>query len=128
MIVLARPEGAANLQEVMSAAVGSSKEEAGLAGWHRLASFSQQGEAQWELLGSERAATLQKSLTHFARLACCDYLCPKVELASDWSSDGSSEDEQEVPKDGLVLLDAQGGPVSVLQQSWKEMMQQKLNL
>lgn len=110
-------------------AAGSSTEQhGGLASWNRLAGFSEQGEAQWELLGSLQAAVLQKSLTQFARLACCDNLCPKMELSSEWISDGSSQDGQEVPKEGLVLLDAQGGPISVLQQSWKEMMQQKMNL
>ncbi len=124
--MLARPAGAPSLQEVISAAVGSSTEQdGGLAGWQRLAGFSQEGTAQWEVLDSQRAVALQKSLMQFAKLACCHYLCPKVELPSDWSSDGGV-DEQETPAEGIVLLDANGGQVSVLQQSWKEMMQQKL--
>lgn len=125
-MVLSRPPGAPSLQEIICAAAHPSAEVEvhTLEQWHKLGGFSQEGQAQWEPLGSQPAAELKESLAQFARLACCDYLCPRMDLPSDWSSDGAAAPEN--GQRGLVLLDAQGGPVSVLQQSWKEMMHQKL--
>jgi len=125
-MVLARPPGAPSLQEIIIAASNPSAEGEShtLEQWHKLGGFSQEGQAEWEPLGRQPAADLKESLAQFARLACCDYLCPRMDPPSDWNSNGAA-----APGDGqrgLVLLDAQGGPVSVLQQSWKEMMQQKL--
>lgn len=128
LTVLSRPVEAPSVQDIMAllVAVGEGQKE-GLASWHRLVGFNQEGKAEWEVLGSRRAATLQKRLSQFARLACCAYLCPHMNAPNDWSHDGMLDDESEGPQEGLVLLDARGGPVSVLEQSWKEMMQYKLN-
>lgn len=128
--MLSRPVGAPSVQDIMASLVALGEEQKeGLASWHRLIGFNEQRKAEWEVLGSKRAATLQKRLSQFARLACCTYLCPRMDVPNGWpwNHDGMLEDESEKPQDGLVLLDAQGGAVSVLEQSWKEMMQQKLN-
>ncbi|BDA50517.1 hypothetical protein COCOBI_16-1930 [Coccomyxa sp. Obi] len=128
LTVLSRPVGALTVQDVMASlvALGEGQKE-GLASWHKLVGFNQQGKPEWEVLGSQRAATLQKRLSQFARLACCAYLCPHMDVPNDWSHDGMLDDESEGPQEGLVLLDAHGGPVSVLEQSWKETMQQKFS-
>ena len=122
LTVLSRPAGSDSLQDVMTSLMAES-----LDSWHRLVGFNEQGEAEWEVLGIERAASFQKHLSNFSRLVCCTYLCARIDWPSLWTYDGMRFDKSGGPQDGLVLLDAGGGPVRVLEQSWKEMMQQKMS-
>jgi hypothetical protein len=95
-------------------------------GWQRLDSLGDR-EAVWRPLGSQAAAAIGEQLRPFVRLACCDYLCPHMQLFSDWSDGGGSGDEEEdAGRAGIVIIDAQGGPVTVTQRSWKQMMESKL--
>lgn len=129
--MLRRPDNrAASIQNAIAAA-GSDDFAELVESWQKLVDIGGgEGNAAdagtWEPLDSRDAATLSQQLRALAKMACCDYLAPHIKLHSDGSDDGSSAEQADETPAGLVILDANGGPVTVLQQSWKQMMESKL--
>ena len=94
-----------------------------LSQWQRLSTFGNDSSPIWTPLELPGVASLLEPLRAAQCLDCCR-----------WLTDDSKSSESNVRGDqtgalrdhGLVLLDAAGGEVSVLQQSWTEMMAAKI--
>ena len=124
LTVLMRPLGAPALEELLS----SSSQEglmARLGQWQRLSSFGNDSLPIWTTLDTQGIASLIEPLQSFKGLGCCKHLID--DEGGDHSLDSGVEEHETLQRDhGLVLLDAAGGEVSVLQQSWTEMMAAKI--
>ena len=93
--------------------------------WQRLSSFGKDSSPIWTTLDSAGVASLIEPLQSFKSLECCQHLIGNEEGEHGLAS--RVEEHETVQRDhGLVLLDAAGGEVSVLQQSWTEMMAAKI--
>ena len=124
LTVLMRPVGAPALEELLS----SSSHEgmmARLGQWERLSSFGNDSSPIWTALSSQGVASLIEPLQSLKGLECC-HLLVGDEKGEDSLAGGVDEHETLQRDHGLVLLDAAGGGVSVLQQSWTEMMAAKI--
>ncbi|CAL5229303.1 g12603 [Coccomyxa viridis] len=125
LTVLMRPAGAQSLEDLIC----SSSEEgmtARLGQWQRLSSFGKDSSPTWAPLDVQGVASLLQQLHAFRGTECCRWLAEDDNVGQS-SSDTVREDQGGVSGDhALVLLDAAGGEVSVLQQSWTEMMAAKI--
>ncbi len=125
LTVLMRPPGAQSLEDLIC----SSSEEgmtARLGQWQRLSSFGNDSAPIWTPLDVQGVASLLQPLHAFRSTECCRWLAEDDEVGQS-SNGAASEDETGVLGDhALVLIDAAGGEVSVLQQSWTEMMAAKI--
>ena len=93
--------------------------------WRRLSSFGNDSSPIWAALDSQGVASLMEPLQSFKGLDCCQFLIGDENSEHTLTSGG--EEHETLQRDhGLVLLDAAGGEVSVLQQSWTEMMAAKI--
>ena len=125
LTVLMRPPGAQSLEDLIC----SSSEEgmtARLGQWQRLSNFGKDSAPVWTPLDDQGVASLLQPLHAFRSTECCRWLAEDDEVGQS-SNSTVKEDEASVLGDhALVLLDAAGGEVSVLQQSWTEMMAAKI--
>jgi hypothetical protein len=121
LTVLLRPMGAQAMNDLLA----SSSEEgltARLGQWQRLSSLGDGSLPVWTGLDALGVASLLEQVQAFRRTESCRWL-----VQQDGSEQGSSELQDAPVKDhALVMLDAAGGEVSVLQQSWTEMMAAKI--
>lgn len=94
-----------------------------LSQWQRLSNFGNDSSPIWTPLDIPGVASLLEPLRATQGLDCYRWLTD-----DNKSSESSArEDQRDALRDhGLVLLDAAGGAVSVLQQSWTEMMAAKI--
>ena len=93
--------------------------------WQRLSSFGNDSSPIWTPLDSQGVASLIEPLQAFKGIDCCQHLIGDEE--GEHSLVSGVEEHESLQRDhGLVLLDAAGGEVSVLQQSWTEMMAAKI--
>lgn len=124
LTVLMRPKGAQSLEDLLS----SSTEEGMIARvgqWHRLSSIGSGSSPVWTELDVKGVASLVEPLRAFKGMDCCRWLTDEDE--GDQSSTSTAGKEFSRRDDhGLVLVDAAGGEVSILQQSWTEMMAAKI--
>ena len=93
--------------------------------WQRLSSFGNDSSPIWTAIDSQGIASLIEPLQSLQGLECCQYLIGDEEGEHSLAS-GVKGHETLQRDHGLVLLDAAGGEVSVLQQSWTEMMAAKI--
>ena len=121
LTVLMRHVGAQALDDLLS----SSSEEgltARLGQWQRLSSLGEGSSPVWTGLDTQGVASLLGPLRAFRQTEGCRWL-----IEEDGSEQGGSDFQDAPARDhGLVMLDAAGGEVSVLQQSWTEMMAAKI--
>ena len=94
--------------------------------WQRLSNFGEDSSPIWTPLDVHGVASLLQPLHAFRSMECCRWLAEDDEVGHN--SSGTVRDAQAEGLGGhaLVLLDAAGGEVSVLQQSWTEMMAAKI--
>ena len=125
LTVLMRPPGAQSLEDLIC----SSSEEglrARLGQWQRLSKFGTDGAPLWAPLDAPGVASLLQPLHAFRSMECCRWLAEDDEVGQGMSG-MVREAQTGVPGDhALVFLDAAGGEVTVLQQSWTEMMAAKI--
>lgn len=121
LTVLMRPVGTQALDDLLS----SSSEEgltARLGQWQRLSSLGDGSSPVWTGLDTQGVASLLGPLRAFRQTEGCRWL-----IQEDGSEQSCSESQDAPVRDhGLVMLDAAGGEVSVVQQSWTEMMAAKI--
>lgn len=125
LTVLMRPPGAQPLEDLIC----SSSEEglrARLGQWQRLSSFGKDGAPVWTPLDVQGVASLLQPLHAFRSLECCRWLAEDDEVGQGMSGSVRQAQAGIVGDHALVCVDAAGGEVTVLQQSWTEMMAAKI--
>ena len=125
LTVLMRPPGAQSLEDLIC----SSSEEglrARLGQWQRLSSFGEDSHPRWTPLDVHGVASLLLPLHAFRSMECCRWLAEDDGVGHNSSGAVREAQSEGLGGHALVLLDAAGGEVSVLQQSWTEMMAAKI--